>query len=140
MCNIQHPVCAIPMAPRQLKETTFEGAEVKGWAGMLSIRNDSDIDGNPAGGYVYGPGFNINWQDGPLGRDGDDKYGLMPPNGAFIEDVLTGLIKRMEYYQASKFACEENTVALGHLQAAAVKLAQRREDREARGVLGLHKE
>ena len=60
------------MAPRQLKETTFEGAEVKGWAGMLSIRN---VDGNPAGGHVYGPGKGINWQDGPLGRDGDDKYG-----------------------------------------------------------------
>ena len=118
----------------------MKGQRLKAGQGCSASVTTSDTDGNPAGGYVYGPGFNINWQDGPLGRDGDDKYGLMPPNGAFIEDVLTGLIKRMEYYQASKFACEENAVALGHLQAAAVKLAQRREDREARGVLGLHKE
>ena len=54
----------------------------------------------------------------------------MQASGAFIEDVLLGLIKRMEYYQASKFACDENHYALAHLQSAAEELAARRNDRE----------
>ena len=138
--NIAVPMARSSRPPEPFKPSTYQGETIMGWAGQIDIRNAMDGDGNPAGGNVNGNGFNIWWHDGPLGRTEDGEYGELYPNGAFIEDVLLGLIKRMEFYQASKFACEENTVALGHLQAAAVKLAQRREDREARGVLGLHKE
>jgi len=45
--------------------------------------NRFDDDGNPAGGYVFGCGFTICWQDGPRG------------DGATIEAVLDALDRRM---------------------------------------------
>lgn len=90
--------------------------------------------GNPAGGATSGRGFTIAWQDGPLGS-GPDR---IEPNGAFVEDVITAAIGRLEFYQASRFNCETNARALDHLVAARDALRERTADREARGVEGTH--
>ena len=84
--------------------------------------NKVDADGNPAGGDFHGQGIDIYWQDGPLPRypaqTGD-------ANGAFCEDVIVGVIKRIEFYQGElpgegdgRFACGENAAALYHLREA----------------------
>ena len=52
---------------------------------------------------ISGCGFHIWWQDGPIDREAGEEA-----HGAFVEDVLLGVINRMEFYQGSKFACEEN--------------------------------
>lgn len=96
--------------------------------------NKSDDLGRPAGGTTHGRGFTIAWQDGPLGRDGD----RIEPNGAFVEDVISAAIGRMEFYQASPFACDENQRALDHLIEARAALRERTAAREARSVEGTH--
>lgn len=93
-----------------------------------------DADGNPAGGTTYGRGFAIGWQNGPLGR-GENRR---EPNGAFVEDIIRAAADRLEFYQAGKFACEENAQALSHLREALQILEARTKDREARGVEGTH--
>lgn len=98
------------------------------------VFNKSDGNGNPTGGHVIGVGLNIEWQDGPLGRDADRKT----PNGAFVETVISSALQRIKFYQASKFACEENARAAAHLQEALFWLELRTKDREERSVEGLH--
>lgn len=101
----------------------------------LIIKNETDPNGNPTGGYVKGVGLDIVWQNGPLGR-GEERS---EPNGAFVEGVVQAAIVRMQFYQSSKFACRENAVALTHLETALLWLNKRTADREARGVEGIHK-
>ena len=98
------------------------------------VENISDSDGNPTGGSVAGIGLSINWQDGPLGRDVD----RIEPNGAFVETVISAVVARIEYYQASKFRCRENAIALTHLETALLWLNKRTMDRENRKVEGTH--
>ena len=93
-----------------------------------------DAEGNPAGGHTHGRGFTIAWQDGPLVSDGD----RIEPNGAFVADVITAAIGRIEFYQASEFASDYNERALGHLIEARAALRERTQDRESRGVEGTH--
>ena len=93
-----------------------------------------DADANPAGGVSTGRGFTISWQNGPLGR-GETRR---EPNGAFVEDVIQAVIGRIEFYQASRFACQANADALAALYMAAEALDQRTRDREARQVEGTH--
>lgn len=100
----------------------------------ITSNNWVDVDGNPAGGCAFGDGFAISWQNGPLGRGVDRKS----PNGAFVENVIAAVINRIEFYQASKFACKENDVALENLKAAAKILDERTKNRETRQVEGLH--
>lgn len=90
--------------------------------------------GNPAGGHTTGTGIDIQWQNGPLAIDGERR----PPNGAFVEGVIEAAIDRLQYYQESKFACEENGHALVLLDQALRWLNKRTEDREKRGVEGTH--
>ena len=97
--------------------------------------NFNDDDDNPAGGTVVGLGFTIVWQNGPLGR-GTER---LQPNGAFVEDIIAAVISRINYYQDSKFACEENADALIALEQAATRLSDRTVSREARNVEGTHK-
>jgi len=99
--------------------------------GML---NAMDKEGNPAGGYFRCTGIDISWQNGPLGR-GDDRK---EPNGAFVEDVIEAAIARLDFYQATRFACRENGHALQSLREAKRWLAKRTERREAAGVEGTH--
>ena len=91
-------------------------------------------NGKPAGGVSTGRGFTISWQNGPLGRGNDRRE----PNGAFVEDIIAAAIERIEFYQASGFACVENTDALEGLRLAAKRLDDRTKDREARAVEGTH--
>lgn len=96
--------------------------------------NWTDAAGSPAGGNCFGPGFAIGWQNGPLGR-GDDR---LPPNGAFVEDVILAAQQRLEFYQRSRFACDENQEAIAHLGCALEALGRRTARREAAGVEGTH--
>jgi len=93
-----------------------------------------DQNGNPTGGTSAGTGIEIVWQNGPLGRGADRRE----PNGAFVEGVVQAAIGRLKFYQASKFACRENAIALTHLETALLWLQARTADREARDVEGTH--
>lgn len=105
--------------------------------GFDFVSNDTDADGNPAGGMVGGTGINIEWQNGPLGRGAErDK-----PNGAFVEDVIEAARQRIEHYQTAqqgKFRCRENAIAITKLEEALLWLNKRTTDREAREVEGTH--
>ena len=87
--------------------------EINGAAGPITGEN-RELDGNPAGGYVAGVGFRIDWQDGPLGR-GEERR---EPNGAFVEDVLLACLERMRFYQgesedgSGRFRCRENALII----------------------------
>jgi len=96
----------------------------------------NDDDGNPAGGCTTGVGIEIAWQNGPLGRDGD----RVEPNGAFVEGVIQAAIDRLEYYNASRFRCRENSLAITKLEEALHWLNHRTANREARKVEGTHQE
>ncbi len=93
-----------------------------------------DAAGNLTGGSTQGKGIDIVWQDGPLGRGAERKE----PNGAFVEGVVQAAIGRIQFYQASPFACRENAIALTHLETALLWLNKRTQDREERGVEGTH--
>jgi len=102
----------------------------------IVAENKSDDNGNPTGGSVKAVGIEINWQDGPLGRDGERKE----PNGAFVEGVISSAIQRLEYFQNSKFKCRENALAITKLEEALHWLNSRTSNREKRGVEGTYKE
>lgn len=94
----------------------------------------TDVEGRPAGGTSTGTGFTIAWQNGPLGR-GEERQA---PNGAFVEDIIAAAKDRLNFYQQSDFACEENAQALEYLDKALAVLNARTAAREARGVEGTH--
>jgi hypothetical protein len=94
----------------------------------------NDREGRPEGGTTFGPGFTIGWQHGPLGR-GDERQ---EPNGAFVETIIEAAKDRLEYYQSSQFACQENQQAIYHLTDALAILNTRTSRREAAGVEGTH--
>lgn len=103
----------------------------------FTAENNDDANGNPAGGQVVGTGLQIDWQDGPLGRDAD----RTAPNGAFVETVIAAAKQRIEYYQTAakgKFMCRENAMAITKLDEALLWLNKRTQDREARAVEGTH--
>ena len=103
----------------------------------FKTENTTDSNGNPTGGNVKGCGFQIDWQNGPLGRDGDRQA----PNGAFIEDVIDAARQRIEFYQNAndrKFTCKENAMAITKLEEALLWLDKRIQDRERRKVEGTH--
>ena len=104
------------------------------WTNPLDVQNLIDGHGNPTGGSITGLGLGISWQDGPLGRGAEQRA----PTGAFLEDVILAAIVRLRFFQASKFACRENAIALTKLEEALHWLQARHDDREARGVQGLH--
>ena len=96
--------------------------------------NDNDENGNPAGGFAGGVGFYIEWQDGPLAVDGVRKE----PNGAFVETVIAAAKQRIEYYQKSRFACDENEKAIMYLGLALNELNARTQRRISAGIEGTH--
>jgi hypothetical protein len=79
----------------------------------ISSSHFSDADGNPAGGTTFGEGFAIGWQNGPTREQGSDEP---VRNGAFVEEVILACRDRIDYYQQSRFACEENAEAVRHLE------------------------
>lgn len=75
------------------------------------------------------------WQDivfqhGPTAEAG--------PNGIQMEDLLAICIDRLKAFQAGEYACDENALALAHLQEAMAELNNRTMERIARGVEGTH--
>jgi len=99
-------------------------------------KHDVDENGMPAGGHTTGRGIEIQWQNGPLGRGKDRKE----PNGAFVEGVIAAAIDRIQWYQASKFKCRENSLAITKLEEALLWLQWRTMQREQRQVEGTHAE
>ena len=89
----------------------------------------SDEQGRPAGGTTTGRGFTIEWQNGPLAVDD-----VLHERAVW----LAAAIGRIEFYQRSPFACQENDNALANLIRAAWELDQRTKSRQARGVEGTH--
>lgn len=102
--------------------------------GKYEATNNLDENGNPTGGQVTGVGLSIQWQNGPLGRDGDRKE----PNGAFVETVIAAVIQRIEAYQRSKFNCRENALAITKLEEALHWLDARTKRREDSKIEGTH--
>jgi hypothetical protein len=101
----------------------------------MAARNCVDEDGRPAGGYVHSVGLDIEWQNGPLGRDED----RIEPNGAFVETVISAALQRIKHYQETEFRCRENALAITKLEEALHWLDHRTKNREERGVEGTHK-
>lgn len=93
-----------------------------------------DDEGRPAGGTLVGEGLAISWQNGPLGR-GDERKA---PNGAFVETVIAAAKSRLEFYETTQFASDENASAISFLDAALGVLNLRTQRREAQGVEGTH--
>ena len=104
-------------------------------AQSFEAENFNDDNGMPAGGYVKGTGLDIQWQNGPLGRVGTDER--IEPNGAFVETVIEGVVQRIKYYQ-EHFPCDENHLAIVHLQFALEALNSRTARRVAQNVEGTH--
>jgi hypothetical protein len=72
----------------------------------------------------------IRFQKGPnKGPDAD-------VNGIHIEDLLQVCAHRLTCFQTSKFACEENELALESILDALKWLSKRTMDRQVRGVEG----
>jgi hypothetical protein len=94
----------------------------------------TDERGFPTGGYTAGTGFEIEWQNGPLGRDED----CQEPNGAFVEGLVQAALGRLQFYQGSDFACRENVLAITKLEEALHWMQHRTDAREAAGVEGTH--
>ena len=94
-----------------------------------------DPDENPAGGVSTGLGYTISWQQGPLVLPNGKRR---IPNGAFVEGVIYACMDRIEFYQRSKFKCDENEAALYNLKMALEALETRTAGREARGVEGTY--
>jgi hypothetical protein len=89
-----------------------------------------DSEGNPDGAISCGIGYTIAWQRGSL------EHGR---TGAFLIEVLTSCFKQLERYQDGKFACNENELALFHINQALILLNQRLDRRKEQGTLGTHK-
>jgi hypothetical protein len=99
---------------------------------MITANHFTDSAGNPCGGTTFGNGFAIGWQHGPLGR-GTER---VKANGAFVEDVITAVIDRLEFYQDSRFVCDENASALYCLREALLHLHKRTNRREQQNTEG----
>ena len=72
----------------------------------------------------------ILFQNGPIAE-----FGV---NGLTHEALLAILQDRLVYFQAGPYACEENRVALEHIESAQIILHARTKARMARNVEGTH--
>lgn len=98
--------------------------------------NTLNDEGNPTGGKVGSVGLDITWQDGPRGQAGTEE--LLPPNGAFVEDVIYSALQRLEFFNSTDYRCRENSLAITHLESALQVLKHRQVARSHRGVEGKH--
>lgn len=107
----------------------------------IKATNVLDENGNPTGGTVNlrmgerNP-LRVQWQDGPRGQEGTDE--LLPPNGAFVEDVIWAALQRLEFFNEGKYRDRANSIAITHLEQALQALKDRQLERSARGVEGKH--
>lgn len=113
---------------------------------QLIATNKVDENGNPTGGEVtlavvreegtlHTP-LNIQWQNGPRGQEGTDE--LLPPNGAFVEDVLWAALQRLEFFNEGKYRDRANSLAITKIEEALQALKNRQLERSYRGVEGKH--
>lgn len=72
----------------------------------------------------------INFQSGPIKEVGT--------NGITHEALLAILIDRMEHFQAGEYACNENQLALDHLNSALEAMLSRTRRRVEAGTEGTH--
>lgn len=142
------------MVPTQENETVRPGyREHYNVNPKLVAENKVDDDANPTGGDVRldldtsGDGKSdfpvllVKWQDGPRGTgetnaDGSPK--LLPPNGAFVEDVLWAALQRLEFFNAGKYRDRANSLAITHIEQALQALKDRQLERSHRNVEGKH--
>ena len=94
--------------------------------------NHNQVD-VPIRGHIKTDRFRIRWQNGPFDRAKHEK-----PNGAFVEDVLEVCRLRLEHFEKSPLACEENRIAIKFITDAIIALTERRRDRANRGVQGTY--
>jgi hypothetical protein len=83
----------------------------------------------------------IVWQDGPRGTGETNPDGspvLLPPNGAFVEDVLWAALQRLEFFNESKYRDRANSIAITHIEQALQALKDRQLERSFRSVEGKH--
>lgn len=73
----------------------------------------------------------IHFQEGPV-----KEVGI---NGIFHEDLINIVIDRLETFQESDFACDDNQKALECFKEGLEHLRNRTRDRENRKVLGTYK-
>ncbi len=102
----------------------------------FEAKNNVDEDGAPAGGSVKGTGFDIEWQNGPVGRVGSAER--VAPTGAFVEDVIAAALQRIHHYQDGQFRCRENSIAITKLEEALMWLDSRTKRRVEQNVEGTH--
>lgn len=95
-----------------------------------------DEKGNPSGGVTTSLGVSVQWQDGPLQKDGVRQE----PNGAFVETIIEIARDRIEFYNDSKFRCRENSIAITKLEEALHWLNARTARRTESGIEGTHSE
>lgn len=98
--------------------------------------NVTDDDENPTGGEYHSQGLHVYWQNGARGQEGTDE--LLPPNGAFVEDVINAALQRLKFFQTTKFRDRGNAIAITHLEGALDALRRRTVERQARQVEGKH--
>ena len=72
----------------------------------------------------------VDFQEGPIKEAG--------VNGVNNEDLIAMVICRLNYFNQSSFACEENSKAILKLEEALLTLRARTNKREKRGVEGTH--
>lgn len=113
----------------------------------LEAFNLLDENDNPTGGgvrLILPPAMSesdevlkIEWQSKPRKQEGTDE--LLPPNGAFVEDVIWAALQRLEFFNEGKYRDRANSIAITHLEQALQALKDRQLERSFRGVEGEHK-
>jgi len=93
-------------------------------------QSDYSIEMNLESGDVN-IGFNLHFQKGPR-KDESSRHGLMN------EDLLEIVRHRLKSFQKGDLSCQENDLAITHIENALLWLNKRNEDRMARGVLGTY--
>lgn len=73
----------------------------------------------------------VQFQNGPI-----KEFGI---NGCHQEDLLAIVIDRLQHFQAGRWACRENALALTKLEEAMHWLNHRTADRVKRGIEGTNK-
>jgi hypothetical protein len=96
-----------------LKDFQEYVAGINGAADVTEVQ----IEGNPI--------ITVNWQS----KSGSEK------NGAFIEEVLAVAYGQLKAFN-EVFPCRENSLALTNIEQAVLWLAQRKANRQYRGVDG----
>lgn len=80
----------------------------------------------PAGEYGH-----VYFQNGPIKENG--------VNGCHQEDLLAIVIDRLQHFQAGKYNCRENAIALTKLEECLMWLQKRTANRMTKGVEGTYK-